>query len=184
MTSTLTATDCPLCKSGKMSELQEVERFPYGDEGAEIEAIVPVLRCQGCDFAITDERAEKIRHAAVCSHLGLLSPEEILNIRKGLLNMSRDAFHEAYGLSAASMERWENGKLFQSEAADTLLRAIQDPEQARRLDRRTSSRTYTGSYSSGENVVWGRFPALEKSPAAIEDAVERSRKFDLRIRAA
>lgn len=183
MNATSTSTCCPACKSADMQEMIESETFPYGEDGIEITAKIPVMRCRSCGFAYTDQRAELARHAAVCAHMGLLSPIEIQHIRKTVLGMSREAFHAAYGLSSASMERWENGKLFQNEAADTLIRALQSPDVARQLDRR---RARTGVYSArtcGDNVIWGRFPNLEKSPSRAEDALTRSRGFSLRIQA-
>ncbi len=177
------STCCPACKSADMQEMIESETFPYGEEGIEITANVPVLRCGQCGFAYTDERAEKVRHAAVCAHLGLLSPEEMRHIRKTVLNMSREAFHAAYGMSSASVERWENGKLFQNEAADTLMRALLDPTVARRLDRRAVSAAVLPEVKSQGNVIWGRFPNLEKSKSRADDALMRSRKFNLRIQA-
>lgn len=178
-----TPTCCPVCKSADMQELLESETFPYGEEGTEITANVPVLRCKNCGFAYTDQRAEMARHAAVCSQMGLLSPDEMRHIRKTVLAMSREAFHAAYGLSSASVERWENGKLFQNEAADTLIRALQDPEVARRLDRRVALASPSSARSRSDNVIWGRFPSLEKRPSRAEDALARSRDFSLRIQA-
>jgi putative zinc finger/helix-turn-helix YgiT family protein len=175
-----TSTCCPVCKSTDMRETTESETFPYGENGVEIMASVPVLRCEHCGFSYTDHRAEKLRHAAVCAHMGLLSPEEMRHIRKTVLDMSRDAFHAAYGLSPASVERWENGKLFQNEAADTLIRALQDPAVARRLDRRPVRAAAVES-AVQDNVIWGRFPSLERSPLRAEDALVRSRNFNLRI---
>jgi YgiT-type zinc finger domain-containing protein len=177
------AACCPACKSKNVNELIESESFPYGEDSVEITAQVPVLRCGECDFAYTDHRAEKIRHAAVCEHVGLLSPDEILDIRKNRLNMSRDAFHAAYGLSSASVERWENGKLFQNEAADTLIRALRDPVVARHLDRRVAHLQPVSTLRIEDNVICGRFPRLETSPARAQDAVARSRTFNLRIQA-
>jgi DNA-binding transcriptional regulator YiaG len=160
----------------------ERETFPYGDEAIEISAVVPVLRCDACGFVFTDQRAEKERHRAVCEHLGLLPPARIQHIRKAVLGMSRDVFHAAYGLSAASVERWENGKLIQGEAADTLIRALEDPTLAKRLDRRKTD-SPSESHTAGDNVIWARFPSLGKRQARADDALARSKDFNLRINA-
>jgi transcriptional regulator with XRE-family HTH domain len=97
--------------------------------------------------------------------------------------MSREAFHAAYGLSSASVERWENGKLFQNEAADTLIRALRDPALARQLDRRMMNAETSPNMQREGNVIWGKFPSLEKAPKLAEDALQRSRNFNLRIQA-
>lgn len=183
MNNALTLATCPLCKTGATREALERETFPYGDDHIEISALIPVVRCTACDFVFTDERAEKARHAAVCDQLGLLPPHEIRRIRTAILKMSREVLHAAYGLSAASVERWENGKLFQGETADTLIRALEDPAVARRLDRRkVRVDTEVQVEQQGQdNVVWARFPALGQDRDGAKDAMARSKAFDLRV---
>ena len=182
MTPVTDSTSCIACAAGSTYEVMESETFPFGDERIEIEVTVPVIRCHNCNFAYTDGRAEKARHAAVCEHMGLLAPEEILHLRKTVLCLSRDAFHASYGISAASMERWENGKLFQSESADTLLRALMDPAAAQRLDRR-KPRVASSTDASADNVIWVRFPNLGSRAEIREDAIARGREFSLCIQA-
>jgi len=183
MNSVIAATVCPACKTDNLRENVEIDSFPYGDEGIEISAAIPVLRCASCAFVYTDGRAEKARHVAVCKHLDLLPPDEILHIRKSVLGMSREAFHAAYGLSSASVERWENGKLFQNEAADTLIRALTDPAMAKSLDRRKLIHAENPATIEIGNVVYVRFPHLARSPAQVEAAQERAKEFNLRIKA-
>ena len=174
---------CPACKTLNVREHFECETLLFGEDASEIIVNVPVLTCDECGFAYTDERAERARHAAVCSFKKLLSPEEIAHVRKTVLGMSREAFHAAYGLSSASVERWENGKLFQNEAADTLIRALRDPALARQLDRRMMNAETSPNMQREGNVIWGKFPSLEKAPKLAEDALQRSRNFNLRIQA-
>lgn len=183
MNSVIASSACPACETHNLHETIEVESFPYGEDAESINAAVPVLTCSACNFVYTDERAEKARHAAVCKHLGLLSPEEILHIRKTVLGMSRDAFHAAYGLSSASVERWENGKLIQNESADTLIRALTEPATALLLDRRERVRFDAPALIEIDNVVFVRFPNLAKRRERAEDAIERSKAFDLRFQA-
>lgn len=176
-----TALDlCPACNAEACHESLESETFPYGDKGVEITVTVPVIRCDNCDFVFTDQRAERARHRAVCDFLGLLSPEDIKRIRKTLLGMTRETFHAAYGLSQASVERWENGKLLQGEAADTLIRALEDPLLAAKLDRRNINIS-TLEILVQDNVVWGRFPSLEKDKSQVDDALIRSKDFFSRV---
>ena len=181
MNSVVNQGHCPACKTGKTTETIELETFPYGEEGTGIEVKVPVIRCQNCDFAYTDQRAEEARHAAVCAQIGLLAPSEIKRIRTEVLGMSRAAFHAAYGLSSASVERWEKGQLFQGEAADTLLRALRNPIMARDLDRRAADSTEILERTGGDNVIWMRFPSLGSKPKRAEDALVRSQDFNLHI---
>lgn len=182
MTKALSVVACPSCSADQLIESLEDETFPYGAEAVEIGVTVPVLRCQACGFAYTDQRAERARHAAVCQHLDILTPDEIQRIRKSVLGMTRETFHLAYGLSEASVERWENGKLFQNEAADTLMRALTDPATAVKLDRRSRIAPPRLEVDGGSNIVWGRFPALGSDAERGRDAVERSKKFELTVR--
>ena len=183
MTNVVGSSHCPACQSLEIKESFELETFPYGELGAEISVEVPVIRCENCCFVYTDQRAEQARHAAICLHNGLLSPSEIRHIRKVILKMSREVLHAAYGLSSASVERWENGKLFQGEAADTLFRALQDPEMARKLDRRDARLDKPLEISEHGNVIWASFPSLTRRPGHAEDALKRSKDFSLRIQA-
>lgn len=183
MSGPVTEARCPACKSTELRETIERDTFPFGEERVEISANIPVNKCDNCGFVFTDQRAEQARHAAICAQRGLLAPSEISNIRKNVLQMSRDEFHSAFGLSSASVERWENGKLFQNEAADTLLRALKDPATARRLDRRAVREASLDTRVTKENVIWGCFPSLASSREKADEAMKMSREFDLRLQA-
>jgi DNA-binding transcriptional regulator YiaG len=122
-------TQCPVCGSTDLSESLEKQTFPAGPEGAgDVSALVPMMHCASCDFTFTDHRAEAIRHDAICRHLGLLTPDDIRHIREDIYGMSRKAFAEAFKFGEASLERWENRKLFQNPQADVLLRLLADPQ--------------------------------------------------------
>jgi putative zinc finger/helix-turn-helix YgiT family protein len=113
---------CPNCGSNSVKTTVERETFTYGDgsSAAQLTADVPVRTCINCDFQFTDGEAEEARHNAVCRHLGVLTPKEILELRKRY-NMSRAEFAEVTRLGEASLARWENGQLIQNAANDQLL---------------------------------------------------------------
>lgn len=164
------------CKcEGASEEEQVTERVPIGEQGDFFEVQVPIVHCLECGLRFRDHRAEQLRHAAACRHEGLLTPEEVKAVREDL-GMTRKALAEAFRIPPASMERWENGRLMQNGSMDTLLRALRLPGVAGALDIRPKS--------AGEddgNVVYVNFAALAKRSAAErEDAVRRSRSFDLR----
>ena len=114
--------ECPQCESADVKQRQEHETFRYGsaDEAVELEATVTVLRCQDCGLEYTDNTAEDSRHAAVCRHLGVLTPGEMRALRSKL-GLSRMDFSQLTGIGSASLARWENGNLIQNSAADNLL---------------------------------------------------------------
>ena len=161
------------CESARDERL--VKQRIFLDDTQYFEVEVPVIRCGGCGFEFTDHRAETLRHMAACHHEGLLAPEEVKEIRENL-GMTRKVFGEAFGIPPASMERWENGKLMQNKSMDTLLRSLKLPGVAPALDRRN----HFMSSNIGDNVVHVNFAALaSRSTSERQDAVRRSKKFDL-----
>jgi putative zinc finger/helix-turn-helix YgiT family protein len=120
---------CPNCDSAAIEERQEEQEFAYGigDEQVILKATLPVFVCPNCDFAFSDQRGEIARHAAVCSHLGVLPPAEIVAIRQSL-SLSRSEFAELTGVGIASLQRWETGSQIQSKSNDKLIRLMRNPE--------------------------------------------------------
>ena len=165
-------TTCPRC--GNALEEREVkEAIPVGKDEV-VYARIPVHACNSCEFVISAEGAEKVRDAAVRLYQGLLTSEQIKEIRDNL-GFSRREFSEAFGLPQASMERWENGRLIQSRSHDTLLRALANKATAAALDRRRMGR---GFVSGIDSVV--AFTSLKSNPATYSDALARAQKFSLR----
>jgi len=127
-------TRCPACGGKRLEERIEQQFFPFGiEEPVDIMAEVPVVRCLDCAYHFTDSRAEMIRHDAACRYQKLLTPTEIQKIRKDVYGMSRKDFADAFGFGEASLERWENRKLFQNRQADNFLRLLADRRQGERL---------------------------------------------------
>ena len=84
---------------------------------------IPVRRCKDCDFEYLDDESEQLKHEAICSHLGVLSPDEIRRIRKGF-GMTQAEFAQVTGIGVASLNRWENGLTIQTHAYDRYLRLL------------------------------------------------------------
>lgn len=127
--------ECAVCGELSASLVREERAVSIGRRTAVVED--EHLRCDGCgsEYA-TPEQMDRTQQRAVSTiraEEGLLTPEEILRIRR------------RYGLSQAQLEallrtgpktvvRWERGTVFQSAAADTLLRLLdRDPNVARTL---------------------------------------------------
>ncbi len=132
-------TQCPSCGRDVTTTMEE-ERFDYGahENAVELKAQVPVHHCTDCDLDFTDGFAEIVRHAAVCAHLGVMTPQEITSVR------------EAYGLSIAefakitriekeSLARWENANRIPDGAHDQFLYLLTYPENLDRLRKRTKA---------------------------------------------
>lgn len=131
---------CPSCDSYATYKQYETETFPYGsaETAVMLSADVPVHHCNECGFIFTDEAAEKLRHEAVCRHLGVLTPREIADIRKGLA-LNRSQFAAFTRIGEASIARWESGALIQSAALDLLLRVVGDRDGANAVRRLASA---------------------------------------------
>ena len=112
---------CPLCGNADITTSWKPDAFDYGT--VELTVDVPVRRCDACDFDYLDDEAERLKHAAICRHLGVLSPDEIRRIRTKL-DMTRAEFASITGIGEASLNRWENGLNIQTPAYDRYLRLL------------------------------------------------------------
>ena len=120
--------DCPQCGEHSITTYWHNDSFTYGsgDSAVTLHVELPVRRCGSCDLEFLDHEGERLRHEAVCQHLGVLSPTEIFDIRKRF-GMTRAAFAELSGLGEATLNRWENGAVVQNRANDRYLRLLALP---------------------------------------------------------
>lgn len=116
---------CECCGEVAVTEHISDMPFEYGDgqDRAVLTVRVPVMSCSACGMEYTDERAERIRHDAVCEHLGLLTSEEVRAIRS-VVDQTLKEFSEITSIGTASLTRWENGQVLQSAAYDKYLRLL------------------------------------------------------------
>src|SRR5262245_60188654 len=72
--------ECPRCGNNSAAIRMKRDTFLYGtgESAAELSVLVPVHTCSVCGFEYTDAVAEEARHEAVCQHLGLLAPRQIV----------------------------------------------------------------------------------------------------------
>ena len=119
---------CVMCgeSTATTSWIQHAFKYGAGKSAVELAARVPVRFCAHCQFEWLDEIGERLKHEAVCRHLGVLPPEKIRRIRKRH-GMTRARFAEVTGLGEASLNRWENGINIQTHANDRYLRLLENP---------------------------------------------------------
>lgn len=115
-----------------MSTRSDIYRYGSGDSIIELPIKIPVYRCESCGFQFTDWKAEQIKQDALCRYFGVLTPKQILSIRKRL-RMSRKRFAKVTGLVEDSLSRWEKGINIQNLAMDRYLRLLEDPDNVRQL---------------------------------------------------
>jgi len=113
---------CPSCDFNEYITSMEIQKFTYGTERTEslLEVKIPVHECKKCGFRFTDDKAEELRHEAICRHLGLMTPKEVYGVR-AKYNLSRSEFAKISKLGEASLARWENSLLIQNAAYDNYL---------------------------------------------------------------
>lgn len=128
---------CPDCNATDFRVENKEQKFLYGTAGneAELSARVPVYVCSNCGFEFTGPEAEDARHEAVCRHLRVMTPKEIVALRKRF-GMSRSQFAETSLIGTASLARWEAGILIQNPANDQLLYLMHFEENIARLKNR------------------------------------------------
>ena len=175
---------CPDCESDQVETRYERHSFEYGPPGDSVtlSATVPVHYCRNpdCGEAFLGEEAVRIRHEAVCAHLGLLTPYAIkeLRVKKG---GSATAFAIVTGIGMASLQRWESGAQLQSRSQDNFLRllALGDNYQAlvaiREGKELARKQTSTDGPASKFRVLMGRH---------LESLTIQQDVFELRLRTA
>ena len=152
-----TATDdlvCPLCDSESLDTFLHPDAFRYGSGDSAVTLRVnnlPVRHCTACDLEFIDHEGERLRHEAVCRHLGVLTPAEVREIRERY-GMTKVAFAEVTGLGPATLGRWETGALIQNRANDFYLRLVRIPSVMRNLQHFSAR----GSESTRKADVSGR----------------------------
>ena len=99
---------------------------------------MPVISCEDCQFEFFDERGEAARHAAVCKHLGVQTPDEIRKVRE-VSGLGRAEFCELTGFGSASLQRWESGIFIPNASSDRLIFLLRFAENIERLRNKTSS---------------------------------------------
>ncbi len=125
---TKSAQECPVCYSNSIETYTQTDSFKYGsgESAAELSVELPVRHCDSCGFEYIDREGERAQHNAVCKHLGILTPGEIVDVRK-MYGMTRAEFARVTGLGEATLGRWESGSVLQNKANDRYLRLLRDP---------------------------------------------------------
>lgn len=158
---------CPECGSNRVSTSIVQERFRYGrgEDVPNITVSLPSRRCDDCGLEYFDHLAERCRHEAICRQLGVLTPAEIVEIRKSL-GLSRKGFAKLTRLGTATLARWERGLLVQNPAYDQYLRLLVLPDVREKLGR--SSEDDDPPSSSRRYRALGDLTALKKEQADFQ----------------
>ena len=132
-----TTANCFSCDSTNLERTWRRQTFQYGtgSSAVELTAEMPVYTCADCGYQFAGAEGEEARHEAVCRHLGVLTPKEIVAVREST-GLTRTQFSECTRIGIASLKRWETGALIQNAANDDLIYLMTFPENVERLQRR------------------------------------------------
>lgn len=171
---------CPSCDGHNVTTTLEEQRFTYGtgERAVELKVHVPVRHCADCDIDFTDGFAETLRHAAVCEHLGVMTPDEVSSVRKAY-GLSRAEFARITKIGEASIARWENATLIQNGAYDQLLFLLTYPENFERLRKRTEETESRFDESAQTIPSSQRFKVLSQE-GSLDRKRRESERFFLR----
>jgi len=172
------ALDCPSCGRDGVKTTLEEETFGYGVEpnAVSLSCTIPVRTCTACGYRFTDAAAEERRHEAVCRHLQVMTPAEVMQLRKRY-GLSRADFGRLTRIGEASVARWETGVFIQNAGYDSLLYLLRFSENVDRLGRRfeTGSKQECGTMAGADRK--DRFRAISNS--SIENLVAQASQWQL-----
>jgi putative zinc finger/helix-turn-helix YgiT family protein len=132
----VTSATCAGCNSKKVNKIRDEFFATYNHRP------IPIPDAEMCECAscgrrfFTPKQVKAVliavkRRARVKA--GLLTPEEIVAIRKKL-GLSQSELERLFGLGSKVVTRWETGRVVQSKAADVALRLLAlDPANLERL---------------------------------------------------
>jgi HTH-type transcriptional regulator / antitoxin MqsA len=149
---------CGRC-AGEYREVVEPQTFRV--RGRQVTVPVTLLRCDGCgDVLYSPEQADRAQqavYAEIRRRENLLAPAEIAAIRK-TLGLKQEEFERLLGVGPKTLVRWESGRVFQSKAADALMRLVRaDRENAVRL-------------AGWNGVTLHRAPPIRRTPGRTRTA--------------
>lgn len=134
--------ECISCGSLEIKTKTKTISVPYRANATETVSLnveIPVRKCESCGFEFADHEADDARHVAVCRYLGVLTPSEIVSLRKKY-GMTRAQFAHTTRIGEASLARWETGEIIQTPANDKYLRLLQFPDNLERVKGKAMSK--------------------------------------------
>lgn len=153
----MTTATCPLCGSDTLEHKRGDYRFepPQNIPGGTM--ILPNATWDACTSCGQDILPDELTKAIEVEHyrrLGLLTPEEIRQVRQKT-GLSAVDLANLLGVGAKSYTRWENGRSMQNKSNDTLIRLLDKNAEAfaildveRRPDRHKLLEKYVRSLRS------------------------------------
>lgn len=123
---------CPACGMGELRAEVRTESFEHVEDNDRITVVaenVPVEVCPACHEVFRSPEAGRIRDAALCRALGLLTPAEIRALRQRL-GLSVSELAARTEIDDRTLSELEQGRVIQDRLIDRTLRMLAaDPER-------------------------------------------------------
>lgn len=117
---------CAVCDSDRVKKIRRKFEARYNQMPVVVEN-VKMYRCEACgeEFFTPEQSHELSRQMKnrVREQQGLLSPEQIVEIRKQL-GLSQSDLEDLFGLGEKVVTRWETGRVVQGRTGDVALRLL------------------------------------------------------------
>lgn len=120
------ATKCPMCGADALEEKRGEYRFeppPNIAGGTILIADATWQECSKCGEAVLGYDLSKALDREAIKRQGMLTPEEILQVRQQTGLSAVDMAH-LLGIGEKTYTRWETGKSIQTKGNDTLIRLL------------------------------------------------------------
>jgi putative zinc finger/helix-turn-helix YgiT family protein len=165
-------TSCPECKMEQLALKRGDYETQYVDRDEKTQRLTVLglswLECTNCGEVILEDEAMAMVEAARRKALGLLSPQEVRDLRLGL-GRTQAAMSDLLGIGEKTYCRWESGAYVQSEAFDRYLRLVMsDAGNVQLLEEITAAKTKPGSEESSAPKERDIFRFIKDIGAAVE----------------
>ena len=113
----------------KFNVSYELKKVDGPDDWKEVSFYVPVVECSGCNDSFVPSEYAKIAHEASCVAAGVLTPDQIKSIRKGIdWGKNNINFSKILGFGSSTIARYESGASIPSKAHNKILTLLKYPE--------------------------------------------------------
>jgi HTH-type transcriptional regulator / antitoxin MqsA len=118
---------CPRCDEGQLTAVRGPHALRFREKSYAVED-AEFLLCDTCgrkQFTSDQLRSNQRKAAALArKEMGLLTPDEIIELRQMLGKITQTQLEEMLGVGPKTVTRWEKGTVFQSRAQDLHMRII------------------------------------------------------------